>query len=54
MPSSFQIGARLGHGFHGGGLGREFGLLFVLIDEMDKGLDKVIVDLAEAVIGETQ
>jgi hypothetical protein len=29
-------------------------LLFVLINEMDEGLDQVVVDLAEAVIGETQ
>src|ERR1035438_1123903 len=54
LPSGFQISAGLCHGFYGGSLGRELGLLFVLTDEMDEGLDQVVVDLAKAMKGKTQ
>jgi hypothetical protein len=33
---------------------RRFGLLLILIDQVDEGLDQVVVDLAKAIIGETQ
>ena len=54
LPASLQIGTRFRHRFQGGCLSREFGLLLVLIDEMNEGLDQVVVDLPEAVRGKTQ
>ena len=45
---------RLGHRLHGRDLGRHLGLLLVIVDQMDEGLDQVVVDLPEAMRGKAQ
>src|SRR5258707_14138954 len=54
LPRSLEIPGRLCHGLRGRDLGRDLGLLLVIVDQMDEGLDQVVVDLAEAMRGKTQ
>ncbi len=54
LPRSLEIPGRLRHGLRGRNLGRDLGLLLVIVDQMDEGLDQVVVDLAEAMRGKTQ
>ena len=54
MPGGLQIPGRIGHRFGRRDLGRDLGLLLIIVDQVDKGLDQVVVDLPEAVRGQTQ
>ena len=54
LPGGLEIAGGLGHGLAGRDLCRHFGLLLVVVDQMDEGLDQVVIDLSEAMRGKAQ
>lgn len=54
LASRVEVGAGIGHGLLRRQLGRSLRLLLIPVDEVDERIDETVVNLAEAMVGETE